>query len=107
MEARHGVKKENKKAILRKSERAMCALKVVDEKTTKEQMDVLGLKASINRSATANRVRWYRHELRRDIDRFLRAALDLEVSGKRKRGLTKKPLEASGRGDKKDLLEGA
>ena len=70
--------------------RAMCGQKVVDRKMTEEQMDMLGLKESINLLATANGVRWYEHVLRRDDDSVLRVALDLEVSGKRKRGRPKK-----------------
>ena len=82
--------KENEKAILRRTERAMvramCFQKVVDIKTTEEQMDMLGLKETIDRLATANGVRWHGHLLRRDDDSVLRVALNLEVSGKRKRG---------------------
>ena len=70
--------------------RAMCSQKVVDRKTTEELMDMLGLRAPINRLATANGVRWYRHVLRRDDKSVWRVALDLEESGKRKRGLPKK-----------------
>ena len=70
--------------------RAMCGQKVVDRKTTEEQMDMLGLKETIDRLATANGVRWYGHVLRRDDDSVLRVALNLEVSGKRKRGRPKK-----------------
>ena len=66
--------------------RAMCGQKVVDRKTTEEQIDMLGLKETINRLATSNGVKWYGHVLRRDDDSVLRVALDLEVSGKRKRG---------------------
>ena len=81
--------KENEKAILRRAERAMVRAmygqKVVDRKTTEEQMDMLGLKETIDRLATANGVRWYGHVLRRDDDSVLRVALNLEVSGKRKR----------------------
>ena len=80
--------KENKKAILGKIERAMmkamCSKKVVDRKTTKEQMDMLGLGETIDRLATMNGVRWYGHVLSRDDDSVLRVALDLEGSGKRK-----------------------
>ena len=65
--------------------RAMCGQKVVDRKTTEEQIDMLGLKETIDRLATANEVRWYAHVLR-DDDSVLRVALDLKVSGKRKRG---------------------
>ena len=70
------------KAILRRAEiamvRAMCG--------QEEQMDMLGLKETIDRLATANGVRWYGHVLRRDDNSVLRVALNLEVSGKRKRG---------------------
>ena len=82
--------KENEKAILRRTERAMaramCSQKVVDRKTTDEQMDMLGLKETIDQLATANGVRWYGHVLRRDDDSVLRVALNLKVSGKRKQG---------------------
>ena len=82
--------KENEKAILRGTERAivraMCGQKVVDRKTTEEQMDILGLKEAIDRLAAANGVRWYVHLLSRDDDSVLRVAPDLEVSGNRKRG---------------------
>ena len=46
--------------------RAMCNQKVVDTKTTQEQMDTLGLKENIDLLATANEVKWYGHMLRRD-----------------------------------------
>ena len=51
---------------------------------------MLGLKETIDRLATANRVRWYGHVLRRDDDSVFRVALNLEVSGKRKQGRPKK-----------------
>ena len=51
---------------------------------------MLGLKETINLLATANEVRWYEHVLRRDDDSIMRVALNLEVSGKRKRGRPKK-----------------
>ena len=86
--------KENEKAILRRTKRAMvrvtCGQKVVDRKTTAEQMDMLGLKETKDQLATANGVRWYGHVLRRDDNSVLRVALNLEVSGKRKRGQLKK-----------------
>ena len=85
---------ENEKAILRRMERAMvramCGQKVVDGKTTEEQMDMLGLKETIDRLTTANGVRWYGHVLRRDYDSVLRVALNVKVSGKRKRGRPRK-----------------
>ena len=70
--------------------RVMCSQKVVDRKTTEEQMDMLGLKETIDQLETVNGVRWYGHVLRRDNNSVLRVALNLEVSGKRKRGRPKK-----------------
>ena len=81
--------KENEKAILRRTERAMvramCGRKVVDRETTEEQMDMLRLRKTTDRLATANGVRWYGHVLSRDDDRVLRVDQDLEVRGKIKR----------------------
>ena len=50
--------------------RAMCGRKVVDRKTIEEQMDVLGLKETIDCLATASEVRWYGHVLRRETITF-------------------------------------
>ena len=58
--------------------RAMCDQKVADRKTTKKQMDMLGLRETIDRLATANGVRWYGHVLRRDDDSVLKVVLDLK-----------------------------
>ena len=48
------------------------------------QMDMLGLKETIDHLATGNGVRCYGHVLRKDDNSVLRVALNLEVSGKRK-----------------------
>ena len=68
----------------------MCGQKVFDRKTSEENMGMLVLKETIDRSATTNGVRWYGHVLSRDDDSVLRVALELEVSGKRKRARPKK-----------------
>ena len=65
--------------------RAMCDRRVADRKTTEERMDMLGLKETVDRLATVNGVRLYGRVLSRNNDNSLRVALDLEVSGKRKR----------------------
>ena len=70
--------------------RAMCGQKVANGKTTEKQMEMLELKETINRLATANGVRWHGHVLRRDDDSVLRVALDPEVTGNRKRGRPEK-----------------
>ena len=68
----------------------MCGQKVLERKTTEEQMDKLGLKETIDRLAAANGIRCNEHVPRRDDNSILRVAPNLEVSGKRKRGRPKK-----------------
>ena len=69
--------------------RAMCGVKLMDKKITKELMEMLGLVESLEMIAKANAVRWYGHVLRREDGNILRKALDLEVMGKRRRGRPK------------------
>ena len=77
--------------------------KVFDSKTFEEQMDILGLRKTIDQLATENEVRWYGHALRRDDDSVLRVALNFEVSGKK---TTDEDLdEGSGGGDREDCFE--
>ena len=61
--------KENKKSIFRRTERAMmramCGQKVVDRKTTEEQMNKLRRKISVDQLATANGIGCYGHVMRR------------------------------------------
>ena len=68
--------------------RAMCGEKVVDSKTTEKTISMLRLKETIDWLATANGVDGC--VPRKDDDSVLRVALDLQVSGKRKRGRPKK-----------------
>ena len=79
-----------KKVLKQTSFWIWCGQKVVERKMTGEQMDMLRLKETIDCLATANGVRWYGNKLRRDDNSVLWVALDLEVSGKRKRGRWKK-----------------
>ena len=69
--------------------RAMSGQKVVDRKTTEEQMDMMGLKETVDGLVTVNGIRWYGHVLRKD-DSILRIALEFVVIGKRKQGRPKK-----------------
>ena len=86
--------KESEVAILRRTERAMvramCGVKLMDKKKTKDLMNMLGLEETVDQLAKANGVRWYGHVLRRDDDDILRKALEFEVNGPRKRGRPKK-----------------
>ena len=63
------------------------------------------MKETIGRLAKANGVRWFGHVLRRDDDSVLRAALNLEVSGKRKKTWKKQVEEETEKiGLKEDAL---
>ena len=64
--------------------RAICDRKVVDRQTTEKQINMLGLKETVNGLATANGVGWYENVLRRNDDNVSRVVIDLEASGKKK-----------------------
>ena len=52
------------KAIMR----AMCGVKIIEKRRSKELMSFLGLKDTLNGLARAGGVRWYEHVLRRALD---------------------------------------
>ena len=55
--------REEEMAILRRTERAMnramCGVKLLDRRNSKEFMDMLGIKESLDRMAKARSIRWY------------------------------------------------
>ena len=71
--------------------RNTCEEKSVDKKSTKDLMQMLDLKETMDQLAKANRVRWYGHALREDTNNFLRE-FDFKVKATRKRGGPKKTL---------------
>ena len=70
--------------------RNMCGVKLMDEKSTKGLMQMLGLNETIDQLAKASSVRWYGRVLRKYRNNFLRRAFDLRVKGTVKRGRPKK-----------------
>ena len=68
-----------KKAMMR----AMCKVKVIENRTSKELMSLLSLKNTLDRLARASQVRWYGHVLKRDNGDVLRRLFDFKVAGKR------------------------
>jgi len=98
---------EKEVAILRRRERtmlrAMCGVKLMDRKSTKDLMNMLGLTASIKMTAKTNALRWFGHVLRTEENNALQVALNFEVLGKRKRGRPK----STWRGKVKDNLKKA
>ena len=86
--------RENKIAILRRTERAMVramsVAKLMEKKRTEDLMEMLGWTKTVVQMAKANGVSWYGHVLRRDDGHVLRKALEFEMKGKKKRGRPKK-----------------
>ena len=63
---------------------SLCGVKSVDKTKTKDLMEMLGLKETLDRMAKANGVRWYGHAIRRDNDNTPKKAMMMEVTGKQK-----------------------
>ena len=70
-------------------DRNILYLSLVDRKNTKELMEMLGLKKTLDRMAKANGVRWYGHVIRREDDNIRKKAMMMEVNGQRKPGRPK------------------
>ena len=66
--------------------RAMCGVKIIEKRKSKELMSLLGLKNTSDGLSRAIGVRRYEHVLRRDNGDALRRELDFEVAGRRGRG---------------------
>ena len=85
---------QNGIGILQRTERAMvrrmCGVKLMEKKSTTDEMQMLDLKEAIDEQVKANGVRWYGHVLRKDRNYFLRRVLDFKVKGTRKNGRPKK-----------------
>ena len=70
--------------------RNMCAVKLMDKKSTKDIMQMLDMNETMDQLAKANSVSWYGHVLRKDKNNFLRRTLYVIVKGTRKTGRPKK-----------------
>ena len=69
--------------------RAMCARKFIDKSIAEKQMNMLEF--NVDGLVESNGVSWYRHALRRDDDdSVLRLILHFEISGRKKRGRSRK-----------------
>ena len=90
--------REKDMAILRRIERAMiramCGVKLLDQRNSEELMDMLGMKESLDRMAKASSMRWYGHVLRKEDENVIEVALKFEVSGSRGRGRPKQTCKS-------------
>ena len=60
--------------------RAMCGVKMIEERRSQELISLLDLKDTLDGLARASGVRWHGHVLRRDNCDVLRKGLDFEVA---------------------------
>ena len=81
--------RENEKAILQRIEkaiiRAMRGVKLIEQRSSQEVTDLLGLEETLDRLAKANGIRWYEDAWRRDSDDVLRKPLHYEVVARKGR----------------------
>ena len=61
-------------AILRRTKKALCGVKLIKKRRSQELMSLLGLKDTLDGLVWASGVRWYGHVLRRD-NKVLRRAI--------------------------------
>ena len=85
--------REKEMAIFRRTERAMiramCGVKLLDQRNSEELLDMLGIKESLDRMAKASSIWWYSHVLRKEDENVVVKAFKFEVSGSRGRGRLK------------------
>ena len=86
------VRKENVVALQRadmRKDRWMCGFKQKDRLPSKELRERLGID-DIALVLQQNRLRWYGHELRKDVDDWVKKCMEYEVEGPRPRGRPKR-----------------
>ena len=60
-------------AILRRTAKAMCDVKLLDRRNSEELMDMLDIEEPLDRMARASSMRWYGHVLRKDENVIVKA----------------------------------
>jgi len=65
MEVKCGVY-EKEMAVLRRMERLMCGIKLIDRRNTEELMATLCLEKFLDRMTKASSMQWYGHVLRKE-----------------------------------------
>ena len=75
--------------ILRRTERAMCGVKLLDRRNSEKLMDMLDIKESLDSMAKASSMRKNGHVLRKEDENVIVKTLKSGVSGSRGRGRPK------------------
>ena len=68
----------------------MCGVRLVDRLLTDVLRDRVGVVVKIEDTIIQNRLRWYGHVIRRDINSQIREVMELETTGERKKARPRK-----------------
>ena len=77
----------------RRMVRMMCGVRLVDRLSTDAVRDKLGVTVKIEEMIIQGRLRWYGHVMCRDINSQIREVMEVEITGKRKKGRPRKSWE--------------
>ena len=73
--------------------RMMCRMRLVDRVSTDVLRDRVDAVAKIEDMIIQNRLRWFGHIMRGDINSQIREVMEVEITGKRKKGRPTKSWE--------------
>ena len=71
----------------------MCGMRLVDRVSTDVLPDSVGVAVKIEDMIIQNCLRWHGYVIRRDIKSQIREVMQLEITGKRKKGWQRKSWE--------------
>ena len=72
--------------------RMMCGVRLVEEVLIDVLCDRVGVVIKIEDMIIQNHLRWYGHVMHGDIDSRIREVIEVEITGKRKKGSTKEKM---------------
>ena len=73
--------------------RIMCGVRLVDKVSTDVLRDRVSVIVKIEGMIIQSRLRWYGHVMRGDINSQIREVMEVEITGKRKKGRQRKSWE--------------
>ena len=81
------------RGVERRMIRIMCGVRLVDKVSTDVLRDRVSVVVKIEGMIIQSRLRWYGHVMRGDINSQIREVMEVEITGKRKKGRQRKSWE--------------
>ena len=72
--------------VERRMIRMICEVRLVDRVSTDVLRDKVGVVVKMEDMITQSRLRWYGHVMRGDINSQIREVMEVEITGKKKKG---------------------